>query len=157
MERDNLIAIIDGEDGSDTIPDNLDKIKPNACQIIANPPNDWPNATLAQRPKFGRLVGISRPSLDGATNELRRFYDWVVANPLQPGGSVFFNPFLGLRHGDQLLAVYERGKSRIEIPRDFLSTAQKIARASAPEAEPRRISVYDRLRHNTFADTDDDE
>ena len=143
---------------AETIPDNWDRIKPDLVQVLANPPKDWPNAYIPQRPKFGKLVSVTRPGLNGTSTDLVPLLDWAVAEPSQAGGAVFFNPSLRLKYGDQLLAVYERGSMRIEIPREFLSTAQKITRAAAPPPAPRKISVYERLRQpNPFVNTDDDE
>jgi hypothetical protein len=156
IERPTRTAIVhDGERASETIPDDLDKTKPDECQVIANPANEWPFVSLAQRPKFGRLVKVSRPTLQGTVADLVRFQDWVVADATQPGSAIFFNPMLALRTGDLLLATYERGTARVQIPRDFLSTAEKMARAAAPPPEPPRLSVYDRLRRNDFADDDE--
>ena len=154
VERDTRICILHDGKNVETIPDDLDKLKPGICQVIANPPNDWPNVSLTSRPKFGRIVNVQQPTL-GGTHNLEPLHDWMVADPLQPGGAIFFNPILRLKYGDQLLAIYERGRARIEIPREFLSTAQRIAKAQAPEPEPRKISVYDRLRRNEFADDDE--
>jgi hypothetical protein len=157
IERHTRTAILNsGELTNETVPDDLDKTKPTLCQVISNPPQDWPFVAITQRPKFGRLLRITRPSLAGTTAELVAFHDWVVADPIQPGGAIFLNPSLNLRHGDQLLAVYERGNARIQIPREFLSTSQRVARATAPEEEAPRISVYDRLRRNDFADDEDE-
>ncbi len=153
LERQTRTAIIhDGDRSSDTIPDNLDKTKPEECQVVANPPDDWPFVTLVQRPKFGRLKGIGRPHGQGEMTDLVCFQDWVMADPAQPGGAVFLNPLLNLQLGDLLLAIYERGRARIPITREFLSTSEKKARAAAPPPEAPRISIYDRLRRNEFAD-----
>ncbi len=157
-ERGTRTAILhDGDRTTDTVPDDLNTTKPNQCQVVANPPDDWPFVTLTQRPKFGRLLRVSRPTgSGGGVADLVLLQDWVVADPTQPGGAVFFNPALHLSLGDQLLAVYERGRARIQIPREFLSTSEKMTRAAAPPPEPPRISVYDRLRRNDFADNDDE-
>ena len=158
IERPTRTAILhDGDRTSETIPDDLDKTQADQCQVIANPADDWPVVTMTARPKFGRLKKIGRPALQGPVTELVLFQDWVVADPTQTGAAIFFNPMLNLRHGDLLLATYERGTARVQIPREFLSTAEKMARAAAPAPEPPRLSVYDRLRRNEFANNDDDE
>jgi hypothetical protein len=156
-ERPTRTAILhDGERTTEIVPDDLDTTKPDECQVVCNPSDDWPFVAIAQRPKLGRLVRIARPQgASGETIDLVLFRDWVVADPTQPGGALFFSPMLNLRLGDTLLAVYEKGRARIQIPREFLSTAEKMARAAAPPPEAPRISVYDRLRRNEFADDDD--
>lgn len=157
IERATRTAIVhDGEQTSETIPDDLDKTKPEECQVVANPANDWPFVSLAQRPKFGRLLKVSRPSLQGTVTDLAPYREWVVADPAQPGSAIFFSPLLNLQTGDLLLATYERGSARVQIPREFLSTAEKMARAAAPPPEAPKLSVYDRLRRNDYADDDDE-
>lgn len=156
IERPTKTAIIhDGERTTETLPDDLDQTNPNECQIVANPPDDWPVVTIAQRPKFGRLLRVSRPQLSGAVTDLVRLQEWVVPDPMQPGAAIFFNPLLNLRTGDLLLATYERGIARVQIPRDFLSAHQKMERANTPPPPAERLSVYDRLRHNPYADDDE--
>jgi hypothetical protein len=153
MERATRTAIIcDIGQRSEVLPDNLDTTKPGECQIIANPSDDWPFVTLAQRPKYGKLLRIARPDLGGAATDLVALQDWVMTEPTQPGGALFFNPMLNLRTGDMLLAIYERGRGRVQIPREFLSTAGKKARAEAPPDEAPRLSVYDRLKRNDYED-----
>src|SRR5271155_5346232 len=120
VERSTRTAIIHDGDRGDVIPDDLDKRKPEECAVIANPGEDWPFATIAQRPKFGRLLQVLRPQLQGEPIELLRFRDWAIPEPTQAGGALFFNPLLGLGLGDMLLAVYERGRGRVQIPREFL-------------------------------------
>lgn len=158
IERGTRIAIvIDAEGTVETVPDDLDKTKPKECQVVANPSNDWPFVPMTPRPKFGRLIKVGRPTVQGPVTDLARLFDWTVADPTQPGAAIFFNPILNLHLGDLLLATYERGQARVQIPREFLSTAGKMARANAPAEERPRISVYDRLRRNEFADADDDD
>jgi hypothetical protein len=154
LELATRTAIVDDGETGETLPDDLDKRKPDECRVIANPPDDWPFVTILQRPKFGRLLKLSRPISSTEITDLLRFDHWVVADPMQPGGALFFNPLLNLRHGDLLLATYERGRARVQIPRGFLSTKDRKARAETPE-EPPKISVYDRLRRNEFSDDDD--
>lgn len=160
IERETRTAIIhDGDRTSDVVPDDLEKTKPALCRVVCNPSDEWPFVAITQRPKFGRLLRVSRPvGASGDVLDLGLLQDWLVADPTQPGGALFFNPALNLHLGDQLLATYEHGRARIQIPREFLSTAEKIARAAAEAqpAEPRRISVYERLRRNAFADDDDE-
>lgn len=157
LDRDMRTAALTNHIGAQSVPDDLDRVQPEACQVICNPPKEWPVVSMTPRLKYGRLLSIDRlgPGLV-MTTVLAHLYEWMVPDPGQIGGGVFFNPSLGLRFGDQLLATYERGKSRIEIPRTFLSPVQKIARAAIP-APPKRISVYDRLRTNPYAADDDDE
>jgi hypothetical protein len=153
IERSTRTAILhDGERTSETVPDDLDKVKPEDCRVVCNPPDDWPFVAITQRPKLGRVVRIAKPQgANGETSDLVAFQDWVVADPAQPGGAIFFNPTLNLRLGDMLVAIYERGRARIQIPRDFLSTSEKVARSTVSSEAP-RLSVYDRLRRNDFAD-----
>lgn len=164
-ERGTRTVILHDGDQTEVLPDDLDKTKSEECQVIANPPNDWPFVAIMQRPKFGRLLNVARPEMvrpnssvshaQGQVTNLIHLQDWVVADPTQPGGALFFNPLLNLQLGDLLLGIYERGRARIQIPREFLSTREKIARVTAPSPEPPRISVYDRLRRNEFADDDE--
>jgi hypothetical protein len=155
LERETKTAIIvDADRVSDVIPNDLEKAKPEECKVICNPSDQWPYVAVAQKPKSGALRVIARPDMTSTTaTVLRLFYDWVMADTSQPGGAIFFNPDLGLRHGDVLLATYQKGALRITIPREFLSTQERIARATSPREVPRR-SFYDRLKQNVY---DDDE
>jgi hypothetical protein len=159
MERPTRSAIVaDNESNHDAIPDNLDKIEPGECRVIANI-EDWPYCSVAARPRFRRLISVVRPDAQGdGSVALVSFKDWLVSDPGQAGGAIFFNPNLGLRHGDRLVANYQAGTARLQIPREFLSTSQKRARAEAEvqnQIEPQRRSLYERLRTNEFADPDD--
>ena len=138
-----------GDLTSETIADDLDEREPEVCQVIANPPETWPFVVVPQRTKLGRLLTVSRPFVNGPVLPLARFHDWLIADPMQPGGAVFFNPALGLRLGDILVASYQHGSGRIRIPRDFLSAAQVKERSEREEEAP-QLNVYDRLRYNPY-------
>lgn len=154
LERSTRTVIISDSDArSEVIPDDLDKRKPEECALIANPADDWPLVAVVMKPKFGRLLKLVHPVMGREPRQLVPFEDWVVADAAQTGGAIFFNPILGLRLGDILVATYERGTSRVTIPREFLSTREKITRANTP-AEPPKVSVYDRLRRNVYRDDD---
>lgn len=153
VERQTRTAIVhDGGQDVETIADDLDESKPEECRIIANPSETWPFVAIPQRTKLGNLLSVSRPLVNGAVIPLVRFQDWLIADPMQPGGAVFFNPALGLRLGDVLVATYQRGGGRIQIPRDFLSAAQVKERSE--KADVPQLNVYDRLRYNPYEDDD---
>jgi hypothetical protein len=154
IDRQTRTAILYDGYQTEQVPDDHETRKPEECQVIANPADDWPLIMLAAKPKLGRLLKITRPQMTGGEIELVWLQDWVIYEPMQPGGALFINPMVTLRQGDMALAAYDRGKVRVQIPRDFLSTAEKRARAAAPEPVT-RISVYDRLRRNEFTDDDD--
>jgi hypothetical protein len=155
LENGTRTAIIHDGRTSETIPNDAEVQQPEACQVIANPPDDWPFVAIKQRPELGRLLRITQPSLMGDEATLTVFHDWAVVDLLQPT-AVFFNPALGLRHGNYLLACYEKGTCRLQIPREFLSTQGRKARSKASEAAP-RLTNYERLRLNPFADADEND
>jgi len=157
IERQTRTAIICNSGRfSETIPDDLDKTNASQCLVVANPPDDWPFVTVTQRPRSGSLLRVEKPSVDGVSQILVRYHDWVVADPTQSGGAIFLNPSLRLQQGETLLVTYERGSMRSVIPREFLSTAEKTARNNVVVERP-KLSIYDHIRRNVRLGKDEDD
>lgn len=124
---------------------NLDRSNRSGCVVIANPAKEWPCILHGQKRRLGRLVAIQRAQrLGAAVNNLRAFHDYVLTEPdREGGGPMFFNPALGMEVGETLLALFERGTSKIVVPTSF-STLE--ARAAKAMAKPKELpTVYDRL------------
>lgn len=139
-------------DVRDTVVDIPDDLPVSECHVLDHPSETWPFITLAARPKMGRLDHLERPSLRGDPGILQAFYDWVVSDSLQVGGAVFLNPAIGLRIGDVLVAVYEKGRARVSVTAEFGTARQRQANAAPKDIQKR--SAYDRLLKGDF---DDDE
>ncbi len=167
------VILMDVTGGIDTIENNLDETSPTTCTVVASPMHDWPYVAVPGSRRLGKIQEIRRPSLQlqrGYT-VLVPFEDWLVADALQIGGAIFFNPALNLRYGDVLVGVYQKGTTRIAIPKQFMPLTQRVAEveaaraaAAAPEEEPEipelpaelrpPMTAYDHLMEDNY---DDDE
>jgi len=138
IDQSTETAFVVANDGQDTVVDS-DADKRGECRVVCNPPRDWPFVVLTRR---GRVLDVSRATPRGAV-PLIRFVDWVKADDLQLGGSVFINPDLRLMYPDRLIVTDAGGPtSSVEIPRNFCSVKDKPPpRPSRSEREPK--SIYD--------------
>jgi hypothetical protein len=98
--------------------------------VLSNPQTEWPFVVMQSRPSLGRLQYIARiigPLATPTEEPLRLYVDWVASDPARMGGPVFFSPMLGLQSGNLLVAVHEKGRSRIDITAQFKTVKQRIA------------------------------
>jgi len=137
------------------VPLNLERSRSRECKVIANPSQYWP--CIIRKPiaaSAGKLEGITR---NAAPYALHPLYDWVLDDmDRRGGGTIFFNPTLNLVTGETLVATFKSGRStRIVIPANFATTAERIAKLAEANREPR--TVYDRLLSDDgpFEDEDD--
>lgn len=140
------------------VPDDLDTI-PNselsALIVVASPVEDWPFATAQLRStSTGPVRFVSR-----AGNELVPLIDWVPGDLYRPGGTLFFNPQLGLRTGQVLVAVHRDGtRSRVNLNRAFGTAKRRKAVAKAGPRKPRGPrNRYDRILGADPFEDDDEE
>ena len=115
------------------------------CQVVCSPVTQWPFVVVKTKTP---IVLLERHYLRQRSQVLHPLIDYVQPEPRQ-SGSVFFNPELRLAFGVVLAAKLEGGAvSRIDIPQNFGTAAQKMARNKKPEVEER--TAYDRLLGDDF-------
>jgi len=102
----------------------------------------WPFVALPTKAfKAGRVIEVRR---DGVV--LQPMVDWVPSDMLRAGGSLFFNPNLGISVGEVLVACHEKGSlTRIPIMRGFGSVVQRKRQKERPWKPKPPVTVYDRL------------
>lgn len=128
------------------VPDNLEDTEAypdlGPLSIHASPSDDWPFVAAPQRSGAGAVVEVIWNS-----EPLRPMEDWVPSSRLRQGGSLFFNPELGLRRGDVLLAVHKSGRrTRVDITGGFGTIKRRKAGRVAPR--PRRANRAAALLEN---------
>lgn len=135
------------------VPLNIDRTRARECKVVGNPARDWP--CIIRKPigqGAGKLVEVIRGG-----NLLNPLQDWVLDDmDRKGGGTIFFNPVLNLLTGETLVTRFESGRStRLVIPANFATTAERIAKLAEANREPR--TVYDRLLSDDgpFEDEDD--
>lgn len=139
-----LVSLIGLDNSKIEIPDNLDIVEPENCQVVAVPATTWHTVTAPIKKGAGKIVKLILPSLRSAPRELLEGYDWISADPSREGGSLFLNPVVGLKAGDVVLAEYLNGtRNRITITNLIGTVAQKQARMVPKEAP--KPSVYDQV------------
>lgn len=113
--------------------------------IVANPSKEWPLLVGPTRPGAGPFVKLSVPSLPGRPNRVLEPWSlWIQSDPVRDGGGIFIHPSVRLLTGDVLLAEHKSGTIvRIQVPRTFATTAQRVARATRPPPEP--INRFSRM------------
>lgn len=154
LDRSTRSAILLSPTGeAAAVPDNLENSEPEKCKVICNPATQWPFVMVQVKPTFGQLREIVLPKPSGDEQQLIPFEHWVKPDMLQVGGAVFLNPDLRLGLGDMLVAVYERGRTRVPIPRNFGTAKQRQARSAS--TLPQVPNLYERL--NAGGAIDDDE
>lgn len=132
---------------------DLDVKAPDTCRVLGNPLTDWPFVVAKPKRSLGRLVSVSRTTRAQEVL-LQPLIDWVVQDTRQIGGTIFLSPALRLRVGEVLVAAYEKGRMNIDIPRNFGTTQERVARATPPPDLGPRTS-YDRLLESDFDDEDE--
>ena len=113
-------------------------------------PSKWPFVTAPLHPSAGRISKVYRPrGLD--LNELRPLVDWVLSDPVRPGGAIFMSPRLRLSRGDTLLIEHVSGKrTRVVISEGFGSMELRRKRKEKAVEEPRTLG--DSLVEDFMAD-----
>lgn len=114
--------------------------------VVANPSEEWPFLTVPEKPRWGRVTTVSRVERAGLV-PLTPFADWMLADPVRSGGSLFLRPGLGLVTGNILQVRFEKGVTNIPITPGFGTVAARVARV-AVKKPLRPATVYDRLTSN---------
>jgi len=140
-DREFRICVLSNWEGRQVeVADDLDK-RPGSGLVLVHQPSTWPFLTVKGTTKGGRIVGVHRMGL-----KLEPLEDWVPSGILSTGGSLFFNPALGLRLGEVMTVMYERGSaSRITVTRSFGTAKHRKRRAEKPWKPRQRASAIDRL------------
>lgn len=119
--------------------------------VICHPSTDWPFIAGPTRPKAGPVKALHVTRMTKRL-ELEPLIDWMPSEFLRPGGSIFFNPSVGLRVGEIVVATHEDGSgSRINVGHTFATVAQRVLRATTPKKEPK--TAYDRLLGDELDET----
>ena len=146
--RRTRVALLLKADGTTLeVPHDLE----DGLQILGNPPTEWPFATMPERPRWGKITSISVVSRTAGLMPLAPFADYMFADPLRSGGSLFLRPGLKLQTGNILQAAFEKPGyvANVALTPAFGTVAARQARAEAkkPEGPP---TVYDRLISDDF-------
>ena len=144
--RTRLATLLNEDMQTEWVPLDLDKRQPSVCQVICNPPDEWPFIAISAKSRRGRLVVISRAASQGHQEAaIVQWRDWVSADPLRLGGGpVFFNPILRLIPSETLIATFEAGPPvRIMVPMGFGTVQQRKDRAAVKPVEAK--TAFDRL------------
>jgi len=124
------------------VPDDIDQTDAS-CRILCNPADVWPFVKVPDKPRFGPFVKPALGRRDGL-HELEVFKDWV---PTGIGGtiSIFLNPALGVRYGHVIVAIYQKGRGRIDVPVNFGTVASMRVAKPQPEVQVSKDTAYDHL------------
>jgi len=143
--RSRLATILNEDLKFDWIPIDLDKKQPDGCQVICNPPDEWPFIAIATKGKRGRLVLINRVPMGLQEQPIAQWHDWVAADPMRVGGGpVFFNPELRLTPSETLIAIFDKGlPARVTVPLGFGTVQQRKDRLTAKPTEQK--TAFDKL------------
>lgn len=110
-------------------------------QVQAHPSTDWYLIMVPIKPKAGRVVGIKIPSLRGAPTVLTPWYDWVPADPIRAGGSIYLRDRYPA--GTTFLVTHESGVVSKVVAKKLLTVGEMVAKANPTKEAPK--SRYDRL------------
>jgi hypothetical protein len=140
-DREFRICVLSNWEGRQVeVADDLDKRSGSGLALI-HQPSAWPFVAVKGTVKGGRILNVYRGG-----RLLRPLEDWVPTSIFGTGGSLFFNPALGLRLGEVLTVERERGSvSRISITRSFGTAGHKKRRAEKPWKPRQRATAIDRL------------
>jgi hypothetical protein len=123
------------------VADDLDQVD-ERCAVVCTPSETWPYLKVPDRARLGPFLKPAIGRRDGL-HELELFKDWV---PTGIGKTVtlFLNPALGVRYGDVLTAIHQKGRARIDVPAGFGTVAQRVARPTQSKV-PEKSTAYDHL------------
>lgn len=141
-----LCKLRDWEEDLVEVPDDLEDAEVEAAEgeltVYARPSEEWPFVAAPNRTGWGPVTQVLWNA-----NPLTPLQDWVPSSKLRQGGSLFFNPALGLRSGDVVLAVHKGGRrSRVNITGGFGTIKARKAGRMAPK--PRRANRASALIDN---------
>lgn len=127
-------------DGEKTeIPDDEQSLT-----VLFNPAESWPFVAGPVHARSGPVVSVQRGQAS-----LAPLVDWVPSDFLRPGGSIFFNPALRLRHGEILVGIHQDGtRSRISITKTFGTIKRRQHLKAHPPKVPSPRSSFDRLMND---------
>ena len=122
------------------VTDDLDR-RPGSGLTVVYRPATWPFVAVPMKPRLGRVVEVHYQE-----RKLEPFEDWVPSGLFSIGGSLFLTPALGLRPGEILILIHEKGgRSRVTLSRSFGTARHKKRRARSPWKPKKPKTVYDRL------------
>jgi hypothetical protein len=138
------------------VPDTLDADEPETLRVVANPAGQWPMIAGPTKRGTGPVVQVVVPPdvWHRHGRELTPWQDWLQADPMREGGTLFFSPEAGIARGDVLLLTYRNGqKGRLTVPFNYGTVAQR-KQAAAPKYAPREEMT--RYNRPSVIDGDDD-
>ena len=130
-KRTRLATLLAADGTQMEIPHDLDAS--GGLVVIANPAEQWPFVVMPEKAGY-RLYSIQFRGVF-----IEEVTGWVASDPTRAGGPVFFAPDTRLRYGEMLLVRYvgvnRRAVSniRVDIPRDFGTVQQRVAKAAKPK------------------------
>ncbi len=137
------------------VPDDLDTNPREDCpvlKVLFHPAKDWHVVVAPIRPKSGAVLQLKR---GGRT--LVMMEEWVPGDFRRPGGSLFLNPSLNVRHGEVLVAEHKDGSlSRIYVTGNCGSVSYRKKRATQPPQVKQPSTALDRLLRNNPFDNDEE-
>jgi len=148
--RTRLATLLRADGQTQEVPHDLE----DGLVVHSNPPTEWPFVTVPEKPRWGKVTSVSMVSRTAGLSPLAPFADYLFADPLRSGGSLFLNPRLKLRTGDILQAAFEKPGYvvNVAIPANFGTVAIRQARAVAKKPVG-PASMYDRLISDDDFDT----
>lgn len=157
IDSETRMALLVNQEGHRVeVPDTIDRDTPEAIQIVANPPSEWPMIAFPTKRGTGPIMQITLPGNVGR-QELVAWGDWVPADPVREGGALYFSPDLNFRQGMVLIAHFRNGsKSRITIPRSFGTVAKRVASAAAPKVVHETPEERTRFNRNVMREEEED-
>ena len=142
--RTRLAVLLRADGQTQEVPHDL--AASDGLAIIGNPSTEWPFVTVPEKPRWGRVTSISVVSRTAGLTPLTPFADYLFADPLRSGGSLFLRPGLKFRTGDILQAAFEKPGyvANVAITANFGTVTSRQARAAAKKPAGLR-TVFDRL------------
>lgn len=141
-----LFALRTWEGEEHEVPELYDVHPPDSGLKVVAKAGSWPFVSAPFRTKDGPIRQVLRHG-----KELLPLIDWTPGVALRPGGPVYLNPALGLKRGEVLVAVHQRGfRVRLSINGGLLNVRQRHAKANPPT--PVKRTVYDRMDRGLFDD-----
>lgn len=135
LDKQARIAIVQRGDLSIIeVEDDLERFEPERCKVLHNPARDWAFLKVPDNRRLGLFVGLDQAGV----GPLTLFRDWL---PTEFGktGCIFMSPALRLGVGDILIVRFDKGATRVNVPRTLAPVGVHAAKAEAARANTEAI------------------
>lgn len=130
LDRQVGLAIVqNGDLTTREVEDDLERFEPERCRVLHNPSQEWPFIKIPDNRRLGTFIGIDL----AGRGPLALFREWL---PTEFGktGCVFMSPALKLGVGHVLIARFDKGATRVNVPRMLAPVSAHMAKAEALRA-----------------------